>query len=198
MTHHQTLSPADYRRMPWKNGAGRTTEIASHPPRASLDAFDWRISIADVARDGPFSHFAGIDRTIVVIAGAGMRLQGDGHAVLLGAPYEPYAFSGDDTIDCTLLDGAVRDFNLMVRRNRGRGGITVVRGEAVRFPPADFHLCYAVAGSYECLLAGHLPLVVATDHALLVEDGRASSAALIVSPLTADAIGLVAAIDLGA
>jgi hypothetical protein len=89
MTRHQLLSPSDFRRMAWKNGTGRTTEIDVHPPRAALDAFDWRISVADVARSGPFSRFAGIDRTIVVIAGAGMRLLGTGHTVILQAPTSP-------------------------------------------------------------------------------------------------------------
>ena len=71
---YRLLTPADYRPMPWKNGAGRTTEIAAHPAGAALDAFAWRVSIADVERDGPFSRFPGIDRTIVLLDGAGMRL----------------------------------------------------------------------------------------------------------------------------
>ncbi len=69
------LTPADFHPMPWKNGAGRTTEIAVYPPGASLDAFLWRVSIADVERDGPFSRFPGIDRTIVLLEGGGMRLR---------------------------------------------------------------------------------------------------------------------------
>ena len=69
------LTPADFHSMPWKNGAGRTTEIAVHPPGAALDTFAWRVSIADVERDGPFSRFPGIDRTIVLLEGAGMRLR---------------------------------------------------------------------------------------------------------------------------
>lgn len=182
--------------MPWRNGAGRTTEIAAYPAGAALDAFDWRISVADVVKDGPFSRFAGIDRIIVVIAGAGMRLDGDGHAVLLSALYEPYAFSGDDAVACTLLDGPVRDFNLMLRRNRAQGSVTALRGEGARVPPARFRLCYAVTGAYECLLAGHAPLTVAADHALLVEDDGAGAAPLAVNPLTADAVALVTAIDL--
>src|SRR4029077_2512621 len=72
------LTPNDYRSMPWKNGAGRTTEIAVHPPGAALDAFAWRVSIADVEQDGPFSRFPGIDRTIVLLGGSGMRLRGTG------------------------------------------------------------------------------------------------------------------------
>src|SRR4029453_7140835 len=64
------LTPNDYRSRPWKNGAGRTTEIAVHPAGAGLDAFAWRVSIASVERNGPFSAFPGIDRTIVLLDGA--------------------------------------------------------------------------------------------------------------------------------
>lgn len=198
MIRHRVLSPADYRRMPWKNGAGRTTEIASHPAGAELDAFDWRASVADVARDGMFSPFAGVDRTIVMIAGAGMRLDGDGHAALLRAPYEPYTFSGDDALHCALLDGPVRDFNLMLRRGRATGELAIVRGAGARIAPARFRLCYVAAGAYEGLFAGHPPRVVAADHALLVEDEPASAAPLAVNPLTADAVALVVRVDLAA
>lgn len=182
--------------MPWRNGAGRTTEIAVHPAGAALDGFDWRISVADVVKDGPFSRFAGIDRTLVVIGGAGMRLDGDGHSALLSGPYEPYAFSGDDAVACTLLAGPVRDFNLMLRRSRGHGSVTVMRGEGARVPPAAFRLCYTVTGAYEYLLAGHPPLTVAADHALLVEDHAAAAAPFTANPVTAGAVALVTAIDL--
>ena len=77
MTNHRVLSPADYRRMPWKNGGGHTTEIAAEPPGAGTASFVWRVSVADIAQDGPFSAFPGIDRTLVLLSGRGMRL-GDG------------------------------------------------------------------------------------------------------------------------
>ena len=64
---------ADLTPRPWKNGGGVTREIAAHPPEAGLDGFDWRLSMADVASDGPFSAFPGIDRTLTVIEGAGAR-----------------------------------------------------------------------------------------------------------------------------
>jgi uncharacterized protein len=50
----RVLTPSDYKRMPWKNGGGETTEIAVFPPGASLDAIAWRLSMASVAADGPF------------------------------------------------------------------------------------------------------------------------------------------------
>jgi environmental stress-induced protein Ves len=196
---HRFLQPADYTRMSWRNGGGRTTEIASHPAGAALDAFDWRVSIADVAKDGPFSIFAGIDRTIVLLGGAGMRLSGGGNAVDLRAPYEPYAFSGDDSIGCTLVAGPVRDFNLMLRRGRAHGRLIVVRDAGARIAPARFRVCYAAAGALECLLPGHPPLTIATDHAVVVEDdGGTASAPFALQPLAGDAVALVAAIEIAA
>ena len=65
------LRNADHRRMPWKNGGGETVEVIVHPEGASLSDFGWRVSMATVASDGPFSVFPGIDRTIVVVEGAG-------------------------------------------------------------------------------------------------------------------------------
>lgn len=197
MTQHRLLQPSDYVRMPWKNGGGRTTEIAAHPPGAAPDAFDWRVSVADVAADGPFSRFPGVERTIVMIAGAGMRLEGDGHAVELRAPFEPYAFSGDDGIACTLVAGPVRDFNLMLRRGRAQGHVMVVRDAGARIPPARFRLCYAAAGALECLLPGRPPLTVAAGHAVVIEDDDATGGApFAIIPLAGDAVALVASIDL--
>jgi environmental stress-induced protein Ves len=194
---HRLLQPADYVRMPWRNGGGRTTEIALHPPDATSDTFDWRVSVADVAANGPFSRFPGVDRTIVLITGAGMRLDGDGHAAELRTPFEPYAFSGDDGIECTLLNGAVRDFNLMLRRSRARGHVAIVRDEGMRIVPARFLVCYAAIGAVECLLPAHSAVTIASDHAIVIEDeGAAASAPIAINPLSGDAVALVAAIEL--
>ena len=60
------LRNSDHRRMPWKNGGGETVEVIVHPEGASLSDFGWRVSMATVASDGPFSVFPGIDRTLAV------------------------------------------------------------------------------------------------------------------------------------
>ena len=59
----RVLRAADYPRMPWKNGGGETAEILVEPAGAPLDSFDWRLSMARVAADGPFSLFPGVERT---------------------------------------------------------------------------------------------------------------------------------------
>jgi environmental stress-induced protein Ves len=193
---HRLLKPADYVRMPWKNGGGHTMEIAAHPAGGTQAAFDWRVSIAEVAADGPFSLFPGVDRILVLLSGAGMRLTGDAHAAELRAPYEPYAFGGDDAISCTLVGGPVRDFNLMLRRGRAQGRVIVARNEAARVAPARWRVCHAAAGAVECLVPGHPPLTVAQDDTVVFEDeGETAGGTLVVNPVSAGAVALVAAIE---
>jgi hypothetical protein len=82
----------------------------------------WRLSIADVASDGPFSEFPGIDRWIMVISGKGMELTIDGLGrKRLDRLYQPLPFPGDAATTCRLLGGPIQDFNFMIRRNFGRG-----------------------------------------------------------------------------
>ena len=71
MSDPRLVGSSDLVRVPWKNGGGTTAEVAVHPPGAGLDDFDWRISMADVAVDGPFSRFPGVDRTLVLAEGRG-------------------------------------------------------------------------------------------------------------------------------
>ena len=195
MTNHRVLSPADYRRMPWKNGGGHTHEIAAHPEGAGTAAFEWRVSIAEIAQDGPFSRFPGVDRTLVLLAGNGVRLEGAGTPLDLRAPYEPVTFSGEAELDCVLTDGPVRDFNLMVRRDAATGQIIVVREGGQAIAPAQAYVCFAAAGVSECLIAGYPPLVVAPEHSLvMLVDPETVPPALHVYPTSAQSVALVAVI----
>ena len=113
LTH---LTAADYRRMPWKNGGGTTTELMV-APEGTASGFDWRLSIADVAESGPFSDFAGYDRNIMLIEGTGFTLTfPEQPAQRVSRTFEPFSFDGGSSCDCTLIDGPVRDFNLMARK----------------------------------------------------------------------------------
>jgi uncharacterized protein len=115
----QILRAADYRRMPWKNGGGETREILVVPPGAALDSFDWRVSLATVGCDGPFSAFAGVQRTLCVIRGAGIRLHvTDAPPRTLLESSEPFAFDGAASTSASLLDGPIVDLNVMSRQGR--------------------------------------------------------------------------------
>jgi len=110
---------ADHKRMAWKNGQGLTEEIAASPPGSDVDSFDWRLSIAHVGADGPFSVFAGVDRTIAVLDGAGMTLDlPEGERAELVAGGALFSFSGDREISSRNLGGPTVDLNVMTRRGR--------------------------------------------------------------------------------
>ena len=127
----RVIRAADCRAMPWKNGGGETTEIAVFPPDAGLDEFEWRVSRARIASDGPFSVFAGVDRTLTVLDGAGLRLViGAGAPVDLTPSSAPLSFEADVPTRAGLLGGAVTDLNVMTRRGSLRHRVTSLRVEA--------------------------------------------------------------------
>lgn len=137
---------------PWKNGGGVTREILCQPPGAGMDSFDWRVSIAHIASDGPFSAFAGVDRVITLLEGAGVRLHSsDGAPDLtfdhaLNTPLVPFAFAGEAPVVGTLLGGDCHDFNVMTRRAACRAGVWVCRGATTTAAPAG--LLMAVRGTW--------------------------------------------------
>ena len=116
--------------MPWANGRGTTLEIIAFP---APNAWTWRLSLATVSSDGPFSRLDGVDRHLAVAEGAGMVLQINDVEHHL-CTYESLSFPGEAETVCALLDGSVRDLNLMVRRAAGSGELRVqqcVRGERI-------------------------------------------------------------------
>ncbi|MEE1801642.1 HutD family protein [Streptomyces sp. JV176] len=114
--------------VPWRNGGGVTREIASWPENAGTAGFDWRISLAEVAGDGPFSVFPGVDRILTMVEGAGMDLTVGGRCRRVDERYVPASFPGDLPTGCLLLSGPVVNFNVMYARDRTAAEVAVVRG----------------------------------------------------------------------
>ncbi|MGO4526378.1 HutD family protein [Microvirga sp. 2MCAF35] len=108
----------DLVRVPWKNGGGTTAEVAAFPEGSTFETFGWRISMADVASDGPFSIFPGIDRTLIVVEGDGIELDVEGIVYPLDKASPKLSFSGDDITTGRLLSGPIRDLNVMTRRGQ--------------------------------------------------------------------------------
>lgn len=132
---------------PWRNGLGRTRELAVHPPGADGDDFLWRASVAEVSSDAPFSRFPGVDRQIVLLEGKGFKMTLDDDRVhLLSAPLRPFAFPGEAAVAVTLIDGATRDFNLMFRRELLRGGVLPWQTPGSRTVDPSIVLIYCADG----------------------------------------------------
>lgn len=113
----QLVSLAGTAAQAWRNGGGLTRELLAWP---APHTWQVRISVADVTAAGPFSTFEGIERWFAVLEGTGVVLRIDGVAQTLVAGDEPIQFSGEVPVDCTLVDGPTRDFNLMAAPGRAR------------------------------------------------------------------------------
>lgn len=116
----QVLRFADCPPTPWKNGGGITRQLLAVPAHAGIDDFLLRLSVAEVDSDGPFSRFDGIDRSLAIVAGAGLQLLDEHGGQVLNRDSEPLAFAGEQAISSRRLDGAVRDVNIMTRRSHCR------------------------------------------------------------------------------
>jgi len=103
---------------PWKNGGGITREIAVAPEVAGSGGdFLWRLSIAEVAGSGPFSVFPGVDRTLTILEGAGIKLDfTEGDDQVIDVKWRPARFDGGRACVGQLIGGPVTDFNVMTRR----------------------------------------------------------------------------------
>jgi environmental stress-induced protein Ves len=109
--------------MPWANGLGTSYEIASD--RNDADEWTWRLAMAPVNADGPFSRIECVNRFLAVVEGAGMTLSVD-RKKLQCLPMQVMRFRGDAVTDATLTDGPITDINLMVRRKKADGEMSVV------------------------------------------------------------------------
>jgi environmental stress-induced protein Ves len=112
------LRAAGYRRERWRNGAGWTRQVHAQPSSVPGVDWDWRLSIAEIEEDAPFSAFPGVDRELVLLHGNGLRLRfEDGELRELLPPHDRLRFAGERALVGELIDGATEDFNLMWRRD---------------------------------------------------------------------------------
>lgn len=115
----RVLRASESKSMPWKNGGGVTTEVAVSPADAGLNDFDWRVSMARVEGSGPFSQFAGIDRTLAVLEGEGIVLDIAGRPpISVTRASDPLSFPADVATAAALIGGPITDLNVMTRRGR--------------------------------------------------------------------------------
>ena len=164
----------EYRRERWRNGLGWTREIHAHATAAWPDEWAWRLSIAEIEQDAPFSAFPGIDRELVLLSGNGLRLRfADGEVRELHPPHDRLRFAGERAVTGELLDGRTQDFNLMWRRDmidaqlwhRPLVGPMVVFAE-----PGTVWAVHLLAGQARFADDSGLPDLAAADTALLQAD----------------------------
>jgi len=139
------INAANQQLMTWKNGGGRTKEIAIYPTDATLENFDWRISTAQIERGGPFSIFTGINRTLALLDGTTLVLHIEGNPPThLKKGSMPVSFEGELHVSSELTGGNVSDFNVMSRRKICSHSVDLMRvdGRANLARRGDFCILY--------------------------------------------------------
>lgn len=172
LTH---LRRVDYRRMRWKNGLGWTSEVALFPTGAQFgdDAWEWRLSIAEIDADSEFSPLPGIDRTIGLLEGDGMVLASGAAETVLDRRGQLHAFAGEESVQCRLIGGACRDFNVMTRRasHAHRVLFRPLVGPMVFFAEPRVSWGLHVVGGEARVQNAASPIVIAQGETLLLEPG---------------------------
>ena len=173
------LKAADRAAIPWKNGGGVTRDVIVSPAGATLENFDWRISIAEIASDGPFSRFPGIDRRLAVLQGK-IVLTVEGHAPVTLDPMAPALdFPGEAVVESRLVGGPSMDLNVMTRRGRFVSGL--IRQSAAQ-PKPKTPTTILIALTSLMITSGNRAIAMARLDALLIE----GSASLTIGPKGAD------------
>lgn len=168
------VAPEHTKTTPWANGTGVTHEYA----RASgPKGYAWRMSLAEVTQDGAFSTFPGMARILTVVQGGGMKLCAIDED-LSARPLTPLQFSGDLALDGRLVEGPVRNFNLIYDPNCICAQVRVLRS-------CDSAKCLATVGrSYAIyvahglaklgghhIVAGNLALFDEVENGVWIEEG---------------------------
>jgi environmental stress-induced protein Ves len=111
------------------------------------------MSVADVDRNGPFSLYQGLFRILTVIEGDGLQLTGPDKA-FVAALGKPVRFDGALAIDCELIAGPVRDFNLIFDSARISISVTkLCAGRRAELAKGETPMALLPIGA-PCLLAG--------------------------------------------
>ena len=169
------ISPDSFKKIPWKNGLGFTTELAINDG-ASLDNFDWRLSIASVTSNGEFSNFSGYDRNLVLIEGNSISLQHDQkHTDNLTKLLDIAKFDGACKTVGTLNDGAIKDFNVITKQSTTsvqvdtyvaqQDVIQELKNAAMIFVYSlSANVTITIAGNEKILRQGHLAKINNINH----------------------------------
>ena len=188
--------------MPWKNGLGMTTELAVSPVGAGLNGrpFDWRVSLAEIETSCEFSLFPGYDRSILLSEGAGMELSFDSAPPQrIEQRYQPFNFKGEWQTYCRLLNGLVRDFNVISVRAKLTHACEVVTSlSSINWQPnSGVLLIHCFAGGFILEGANDRRIELDTRHTLLLAKhaGSPKNVLLKISAIATDMVAVIVKIS---
>jgi environmental stress-induced protein Ves len=133
----------DLNAVPWKNGGGITREIAIDPPDSSLlkGDFTWRLSAAEIHKQGIFSRFDGFERQLIVWNGSGVELGGSRLSKMI-----PFRFDGATEINC-VPEEKISDLGIIFRAEQVSVGMEVISIESLELQTGTHFLFSTVDGT---------------------------------------------------
>jgi len=182
MSFLRVIAATDGQRTRWKNDGGWTTELA-RSDEAGVADFRWRVSIAEIESDGPFSLFPGIDRDLLLLEGNGIELDIDDAGPLkLTRRFAHVRFRGESIVGCRLLAGATRDFNVMARREVVRAEVIArpLVGPMVIFPERGAEWLVHVFAGHAVARSGDRRLALGTGDSIHVDYRKEGGARIVI------------------
>lgn len=163
----------------WKNGGGRTQEVAAWPPRTTLGdpAIQWRLARAECSRPGPFSPFPGYDRLLMPLEGTMVLMHGAVAPARRLRRAECTSFAGEWPTEVALPNGPALDLNLLLARDHWRGSLSwlPLGGRRLMEEVESGHLVlHLVAGALRVRASGEEePHHLRSGDSLWLHEGRA-------------------------
>jgi uncharacterized protein len=168
----RALSPADYTRIPWKNGGGVSVTIAGEqlPGAAAGDwsGLIWQLSRTDIVTPAPFSDLTGFERLQTVVSGEGLFLDTPTATIDLSRPFSVARYDGGTPIVSRLARGPVGVVNLIARRDAARIAMAVVHAGEGYSAVKGHHVIHAPAEA-AMVLAGDTRHALPPDHSLAMD-----------------------------
>ena len=172
MIKYSCISPNEFKVVPWRNGRGTTAElwVCQVPGK---DIFAGRLSMASVVANGRFSDFSGYDRTLILIQGKGVVLtHGNGQRDELKKRFDMASFSGNCGTCATLIDGPIKDFNIMTHKETCSSEVNVLKDFGTHELPVDSDhlLIYAPDNDISILTDQNQRISLSAGHLLHVPE----------------------------
>lgn len=158
------LTPAGYKRTPWKNGGGTTTTIAEQEGV-------WQFGRTPITQGGPFSDYSGYDRMQVLVEGGGLVLKTPDGEIDVRRKLRPVRFGGETKIESRLEAGPVEVVNLIARRDVASIDLVVLPAGRTATPGKGIHFAYCPAGAATLEVDG-IRHDVKADHCLRLDAER--------------------------
>jgi environmental stress-induced protein Ves len=162
------IPPSEFKTVSWKNGKGSTKELLFE----NIDReefFAWRLSMAPVTEDGPFSDFSGYHRTLILIEGNGIELRhNNGQTDRLVRRFDFANFDGGWITEAILQQGKITDFNVMTRQGVCAAKLDIFRENGEHQIPvnADHSIIYPLDTAVEVVMPGANGLRLAAKNLL--------------------------------